>query len=155
MISWLHTYSLLVKHNHYESEQFIPSSKCNIEMKMCSNKFNTELMKISFHESQVDIICNWFRGSSKKNLQLVQKKVSLTSPKCSLKIFFIQNVVAINLVQRIWHVTNPGTANATGDGSEKHVTNVSSLSASRKNAACFSGQILFKLTKRTFFILRM
>ena len=36
-----------------------------------------ELMKISFHESQVDIICDRFNDSSKKIIQPMQKKVSL------------------------------------------------------------------------------
>ena len=34
----------------------------------------TELMKISFHESQVDIICDWFNDSSKIIISPMQKK---------------------------------------------------------------------------------
>ena len=46
-------------------------------MKMCSNNFITELMKISFHESQVYIICDLFNDSSKLITYLTYAKKDL------------------------------------------------------------------------------
>ena len=41
---------------------------------MCSNKFITKAMKNSFHKSQVDIICDWYKHSSKSNSLMYAKK---------------------------------------------------------------------------------